>query len=109
GVRRVEVDMISVGRCVCAVIVMVVFAEPALAAKPSKKDIANCGADDVDTAIAGCTAIFKKSPQNPAARALALYNRGLAYYRSGDYQNALADHDQAIAIVVKANLDNRNL
>src|SRR6266508_1064806 len=102
-------DMGLAGRTFCAIAVLALFAEPVLAAKPSKKDINNCGAEDIETIISGCTAIFKKSPKNPGAQTAALYNRGLAYYRAGDYQKALADHDEAIAIMLKANLNDRNL
>ena len=106
---RKETTMKSVGRSLCAMAVIALFAEPALAAKPTKKDIANCAAEDVETVIKGCTAIFKKSPKNPAAQSVALYNRGLAHYRAGDYQKALADHDEGIEIMLKGNLNDRNL
>jgi tetratricopeptide (TPR) repeat protein len=96
-------------RFYCAVALLVLLAEPALAAKPSKKDINNCGGQDIEAIISGCTAVYKKSPKNPGAQAAALYNRGLAYYRAGDYQKALADHDQAIKILPKDGLNNRDL
>src|SRR5262245_11307862 len=101
--------MESVRRTLCAVAVVALLAGPALAAQPTKKDISNCAAEDVETVIQGCTAIFKKSPKNSAAQAVALYNRGLAHYTSGDYEKALADHDQAIAIMLTGGLDDRNL
>ena len=96
-------------RAFACVALALAVSQPALAAKPSKKDITNCAAMDVQTAIAGCTAIFDKSPKNPAARASALYNRGLAYFRMGDYQKALADHDRAIGLVTEKAVNNRDL
>ena len=66
--------MKAVGRCFWAIAVLL-MAEPELAAKPSKKDISNCADDDVETAVAGCTARRLRQAQRskrlwdcPAAR-----------------------------------------
>jgi tetratricopeptide (TPR) repeat protein len=75
------------------------YAPPALAAQPSKKDIADCASMDEQTAIKGCTALIKKSPKNPRAQMAGYMNRGLAYQRLRENDKAMADFDAGIKLI----------
>ena len=94
---------------VSALTALFLFAIPALGAQPSKKDIENCGGQDVAAIIKGCTALITKSPKNPKAQILGLYNRGLAHFRNNDFAKALDDHNAALTIFDKNKLKDRNV
>jgi len=47
-----------------------------------------------DEPVAACTRILALNPND----AFAYNNRGLAYFRNGDYDRAIADADQAIEL-----------
>ena len=49
-----------------------------------------------DERIASCTAVIASSGQTPRTRAIALNNRGNAYYKKNDYDRAIEDYDESI-------------
>lgn len=53
----------------------------------------------LDERIASCSAVIEASAQTPRTRAIALNNRGNAYYRKSDYDRAIADYDQSIKVL----------
>jgi len=71
-------------------------ATSALAA--SKKDWDDCQADDPDRSIAGCTRILDGRGETPKNRAIAFYNRGIAYSDKGDHDRAISQYDEAIRL-----------
>ena len=48
--------------------------------------------------VIGCTALIQALKINPRNRAIAHFLRGAAYYDHGDYDQAIADFDEAIKI-----------
>ncbi|MEP6826851.1 MAG: tetratricopeptide repeat protein, partial [Aestuariivirga sp.] len=65
----------------------------------SKKSIADCAAKDPATIVKGCTALFNETKGIPRGQAVALYNRGLAYNRLGQVDQAFADFNNAVALL----------
>lgn len=53
---------------------------------------------DIDRLIAGCTAVMKSPAEPVLRRALAAYQRGVAYAGRGDSVRAIADFDQAVRL-----------
>ena len=62
-----------------------------------------CGdvAGDWDGWIAGCAVIIDDTRETAAVRAKALRIRGLAYFRLGAYDNAIADYSRSIGLDAK--------
>src|SRR5215468_7910337 len=54
-------------------------------------DRATCDKASGDDAIAACSRLLQRNPNN----AIAYSNRGLAYNLNGEYDRALSDYDQA--------------
>jgi tetratricopeptide (TPR) repeat protein len=54
----------------------------------------DCDEKISEIAIKGCSELIRHSP----AEASPYYNRGLAYYETGDFDRAIADHTKAIEI-----------
>ena len=54
--------------------------------------------NDLDRRIRGCTQIIERSPRESREEATAYNNRGVAYDRKGDKEQAIADFDKAIAL-----------
>lgn len=52
----------------------------------------------LDQMISGCTALIQSGKQTPKYLANTFSNRGIAYYRKGQYERALQDFDQAIKL-----------
>jgi len=50
---------------------------------------------NADAVIEGCTAVIRAGQDSPRSLATAFDNRGVAYRRKGDYEQALQDYDQA--------------
>jgi tetratricopeptide (TPR) repeat protein len=61
-----------------------------------------CKSVDLDTRIAGCTAVIQSGLLTallPSEKLSNIYvNRGTAYYNKGDYNRAIQDYDQAIRL-----------
>ncbi len=54
---------------------------------------------DHDLGIRGCTLVLARGDaESSANRAIAYYNRGNAYSAKGDYDRAIADHNEAIRL-----------
>ncbi|MEW6149455.1 MAG: tetratricopeptide repeat protein [Bradyrhizobium sp.] len=81
---------------VCAVMVAVMLAAPALAA--SERDRSDCQGSEPTRMISGCTRVIEDMGEAPRQRALALYMRGLAYIARGDADRAIADYDESIRL-----------
>jgi lipoprotein NlpI len=64
----------------------------------SKKDWDDCQADDPDRSIAGCTRIIQSRSETPKNRAIAYYNRGIAYSDKGDHDRAITEYNEAIRL-----------
>src|SRR3954453_13399813 len=65
----------------------------------SASDWSDCSSGDPARTISACSAILNKGIAVPAAqRAVALLNRGIAYYDSNDLEKALADYSSAIQL-----------
>ncbi len=79
-----------------AAVALSMTAANALAA--SKQDWDDCQADDPDRSIAGCTRIIDSRGETPKNRAIAFYNRGIAYSDKGDQDRAITEYDQAIRL-----------
>jgi lipoprotein NlpI len=60
--------------------------------------VAACKDSNPDVSIGACTALLQSGGLSDTARANALQNRGIAYRVKGDYDRAIADHDQAITL-----------
>jgi tetratricopeptide (TPR) repeat protein len=65
---------------------------PVLAAE--KRDWQDCGKFDPDISVRGCTRTIERWPNH----ADAYYFRGLAYFQKGEYDQAIADYDQALRL-----------
>src|SRR6202167_1482608 len=72
------------------------------AAEPVKlTDIPNvrqCGSNDADIAIAGCTALIQAGQETQTGWAGIYQRRGIAYYNKGLTDQAIADYTQVIAL-----------
>ena len=54
---------------------------------------------DLDRQIRGCTQVIERGEQESRKnRAVAYNNRGLAYYKKGEHDRAIADYDEVIAL-----------
>jgi lipoprotein NlpI len=69
---------------------------PVLAA--SERDWNDCKGSDPDRSIAACTRILQGGGETTRNRAIARYDRGLAYDRKGDHDRAIADFSEAIRL-----------
>ena len=49
--------------------------------------------------IAACTALIDANADNPKVLAIAHNNRGNAYIRKGEYEQAIKDYDEAIKLM----------
>src|SRR5258708_409733 len=54
--------------------------------------------DKGDQAVAACTSLIQSGRETSANLSLEYYNRGIAYRRKGLYDQAIADHNRAIAL-----------
>jgi len=68
------------------------------AAAAQTPDQQRCSAPEPDLSIEGCTAMIQSGKEMPENLAIAFYNRGTAYTRTGEYDRAIADFDQAIRL-----------
>ena len=57
-----------------------------------------CKNPDEDIRIAGCTALIQSAAETPSDEALARHNRATAYRNKREYELALRDLDEAIAL-----------
>jgi tetratricopeptide (TPR) repeat protein len=54
---------------------------------------------DLDRSIRGCTQVIERGEQESRKnRAVAYNNRGLAYYKKGEHDRAIADFTESIAL-----------
>src|SRR5262245_54359926 len=51
-----------------------------------------------DKVITGCTAVIESAREKPGNRAIAYYNRGIAYSARGELDRALVDFTEAVKI-----------
>jgi lipoprotein NlpI len=51
-----------------------------------------------DTMIGGCTGVLQSGQESPANRAVAYYNRGVAYRAKRETERAIADYTEAIKL-----------
>ncbi|WP_456683544.1 tetratricopeptide repeat protein [Bradyrhizobium sp. S3.14.4] len=56
------------------------------------------GTTSLDARIGACTTFIQARPDSSAALAIAYNNRGNAYTAKGDYDSAISDFDQSIAL-----------
>jgi len=56
------------------------------------------GTTSLDARIGACTTFIQARPDSTAALAIAYNNRGNAYTAKGDYDSAISDFDQSIAL-----------
>jgi len=63
-----------------------------------------CSSSKPQIAIPNCTLVIKDRTQPPDVRALALSNRGFASQSIGEVDDAIADYDAAIKIVLGAGI-----
>ncbi|MEA2905436.1 MAG: hypothetical protein QOI12_2823 [Alphaproteobacteria bacterium] len=78
------------------IVAAMLLAWPVVAAAENGFD--DCAARDLDKRLAACTRIIDAGGDGKAARAAAYYNRGNAYREKGEYDLAIADYGQAIAL-----------
>src|SRR6516165_6133159 len=91
---RLRVVMFSLG-----LILLSPFTEPANAQSPEWTRCVNKGnAFAADVRIGGCTAVIQSGRETKKNRAAAYTNRGNTYIAKGDYDRAIADQDEAIAL-----------
>ncbi len=57
-----------------------------------------CTSNNVDTNIAGCTALIQSGQLKGSELALAFSNRGFGYFQKAEYDQALQDYNQALQI-----------
>jgi tetratricopeptide (TPR) repeat protein len=81
-----------------ACIATISFAQPAAAFDlPNIPDMQDCAqVADLDRNISGCTRLLGSRLLSKHTRALLYNNRGIAFYRRGDFDHAIADFNQAI-------------
>ena len=59
----------------------------------------DCESADLDRQIRGCTQVIERGEKETREnRAIAYFNRGLAYGKKGEVDRAIADFDKAIAL-----------
>jgi tetratricopeptide (TPR) repeat protein len=89
-------------RCLRTLIAVLLLAGTAQAAEPLKLgDVANvrqCGSNDADIAIAGCTALIQAGQETKTGWAGIYQRRGIAYYNKGLTDQAIADYTQVITL-----------
>ncbi len=78
------------------------FASLAMAAhaQPSPDQTHCLGGEDIsaDVQIAACTSVMQSATPTDENYAVAVYNRGVAYYTKGDFEHAIADFGNAITL-----------
>jgi tetratricopeptide (TPR) repeat protein len=80
-------------------ITLIVASAPCAALAQINLDWTSCKAEDPDDAtISACTHLIETNELGPDDRAVAYCHRGAAYWRKGDYDEALADESKAIEI-----------
>ncbi len=76
----------------------VAFAGPAEVSRGFADDWTTCGQWSGDTSIAACTRIILNRATSASNRAIFYYDRGNAYFGKGQYDQAIADYDEAIKL-----------
>jgi tetratricopeptide (TPR) repeat protein len=75
---------------------------------PADPDFDACFKQSGDTAIAACTRVIASGHYEGNNLAALYDNRGIEYNTKGDYDRAIADYDQAIALDSKSALAHNN-
>jgi tetratricopeptide (TPR) repeat protein len=85
---------------IAGAIVLFALTGPASAARHHPRAHASCANTakvTLDQQISGCTTLIKASKKRKNEKIGRIFNdRGVAYYRKGQYADAIADFDQAI-------------
>jgi lipoprotein NlpI len=77
--------------------VLLIFV-PCAALAQSDQDWKSCNAEDADAAIPACTRLIETGNLDIKDRAIAYDSRGVAYWRKGDYDQAIVNYNKAIEI-----------
>ena len=87
-------------RCAVTSVAPLLLIVSAGAASPASQSAWNeCTRTNVPNAIiTACTQILRDRGEPPANLAIVYFDRGTAYLNKGDYDHAIADYTQAIAI-----------
>jgi Tfp pilus assembly protein PilF len=89
------------GGLICALAVVfflcaVLSAEPPPPSAHVNDKLSQCKSNDIDQAIAGCTAVINSGKSKNQQLAEAFYERGVAYTRKSDLDHGLQDIERAI-------------
>ena len=68
------------------------------AAQTRDQNWAWCEGGDPDLSIAGCTALIQSKVESRSNLAIAHNNRGITFSDKGEFDRALADYEQALAL-----------
>ncbi|MDP2330600.1 MAG: tetratricopeptide repeat protein [Reyranella sp.] len=94
----------------CAAALMAMAGLAGVAGAQSSQETEWCGGRDSaspdrkaspDQQIRGCTAEIQSGKHKGAVLAAAIYNRGVGYFKKGDYERAIQDFDQALRLTPK--------
>jgi tetratricopeptide (TPR) repeat protein len=77
--------------------VLLIFV-PCAALAQSDQDWKLCNAEDADAAIPACARLIETGNLDIKDRAIAYDSRGVAYWRKGDYDQAIVNYNKAIEI-----------
>lgn len=67
-------------------------------AQPASDDAKSCASQDPNIVVPSCSALISSGQLNVSNKAIAYFNRGLAYLRQKNLDRAIADFDQAITL-----------
>jgi tetratricopeptide (TPR) repeat protein len=80
------------------VMIMLTAIPAVISAPAAANDRSTCDRSSGEPAIAACTRLIGSRGITPKNLALTYSNRGLEYFQSGRYDQAIADYNQAIAL-----------
>ena len=85
-----------------AVILLVMFLALMVASPVLADSWKDCASKNTDRSIKGCSALIKAGHETKVNRAIAYYNRGIAYAKNGLLKLAILDLDQSIVLRPKS-------
>lgn len=92
------VTSMALALCSVAIPLAAAAAAPGHAPLADVENLRQCGSNNPDTAIAGCTALIQSSQESKTGWAGIYQRRGIAYYNKGMTDQAIADYTQVIAL-----------